>query len=166
MDYARPGKTYVNNQGINSKSLDGWADRPGGGLKADEESRVMRGIFNKPFEAYNGAGIFGSKKDIMNKIRAELGAGASHVSVDVKWGRGGHAVEVIKIENGRVFFRNPHGTVGVTDTGTIQGTLANRTEPNNGDLDGPLRRTEDKASAIQSMRLADFEDIVRRTYAD
>ena len=164
MNYARPGKTYVNNQGVQSKSLDGWADRPGGGLYPDEESRVMRGIFNKPYEAYNGAGIFGSKKDIMNKIRGELGAGASHVSVDIKWGGGGHAVEVTKIENGRVYFRNPHGPDDVSDSGTIQGTVANRTVKDNPDLDGPLRRTEDKARALQSMSLTDFEEAVRRTY--
>jgi hypothetical protein len=163
MNYARPGKTYVNNQGGGGSSPDGWADRPGSGLTSDEESRVMQGLYNKPFEAYNGDGIFGSKKDIMNKIRGELGRGVSHVNVDLKWGPGGHAVEVIKIQNTgsppspRVFFRNPHGSGGVGNTGTIQGTAANN-------ANGPLRRTEDGASAIQSMSLADFEKAVEDVY--
>jgi peptidoglycan hydrolase-like protein with peptidoglycan-binding domain len=166
MNYARPGKTYVNNQGGGGSSPDGWADRPGSGLTSDEESRVMQGLYNKPFEAYNGDGIFGSKKDIMNKIRGELGRGVSHVNVDLKWGPGGHAVEVIKIQNvgspptPRVFIRNPHGNAGVGPTGTIQGTVANNS---NG---GPLRRTEDNTKAIQSMSLADFEKAVENVYVD
>ena len=161
MDYARPGKTYVNNQGAGGSSVDGWADRPGGGLTSGEEERVMEGLHNKSFEVYDGEFNFrDDKKDIMNKIRGELGRGVSHVNVDLDWGSGGHAVEVVKVENGRVFFRNPHGTNGVGATGTIQGTSANNS---NG---GPLRRTEDGAKAIQSMTLADFEKAVRNTYVE
>jgi peptidoglycan hydrolase-like protein with peptidoglycan-binding domain len=160
MNYARPGKTYINNQGGGGSSLDGWADRRDGGLTSDEESRVMQGLYNKPFEAFDGYGIFGSKKDIMNKIRGELAMGVSHVNADLKWGPGGHAIEVTGIHNGRVFFRNPHGTAGVGATGTIQGTAGN------GSNGGPLRKTEDGAKAIQSMSLADFEEAVQNTYAD
>jgi hypothetical protein len=119
----------------------------------------MQGLYNKPFEAFNGYGIFGSKTDIMNKIRGELAMRVAHVNVDLKWGSGGHAVEVTRIHNGRVFFRNPHGSAGVGPTGTIQGTAANN-------ANGPLRRTEDGAKAIQSMSLADFEKAVRNTYVD
>ena len=160
MDYARPGKTYVNNQGGGGTSLDGWADRRDGGLTSDEESRVMGGLFNKPFESFDGYGIFGSKTDIMNKIRGELGRGVSHVNVDLEWGSGGHAVEVTGIRNGRVFFRNPHGTAGVGVTGTIQGTAGNNSNA------GPLRRTEDGAAAIQSMSLDDFKKAVQNTYVN
>jgi peptidoglycan hydrolase-like protein with peptidoglycan-binding domain len=160
MDYARPGKTYVNNQGGGGSSLDGWADRRGGGLTSDEESRVMEGLYNKPFEAFNGYGIFGSKTDVMNKIRGELAMGVSQVNVDLKWGSGGHAIAVTRIHNGRVFFRNPHGMAGVGATGTIQGTAGNNS---NG---GPLRRTEDSATAIQSMSLDDFKKAVQNTYVN
>jgi hypothetical protein len=82
------------------------------------------------------------------------------VNADLKWGPGGHAIEVTGIHNGRVFFRNPHGSAGVGATGTIQGTAGN------GSNGGPLRKTEDGAKAIQSMSLADFEEAVQNTYAD
>ncbi len=161
MNYARPGKTYINNQGTGGTSVDGWADRPGGGLTSNEEERVMEGLYNKSVDVYDGEWNFrDDKKDIVNKIRGELGRGVSHVNVDLDWGSGGHAVEVVKVENGRVFFRNPHGTNGVGATGTNQGTAANNTNS------GPLRRTEDSAKAIQSMTLADFEKAVRQTYVD
>jgi peptidoglycan hydrolase-like protein with peptidoglycan-binding domain len=160
MDYARPGKTYVNHQGGGRSSPDGWADRPDSGLFPDEESRVMRGLFNKPYEVFNGYGIFGSKTDVMNKIRGELGMGVAHVNVDLDWGNGGHAVEVTRIHNGRVYFRNPHGSNGVVPNGTVQGTARNNSN------DGPLRRTEDKDAAIQSMSLDDFKKALRHTYVD
>lgn len=158
MDYARPGKTYVNNQGGGRSIPDGWADRPDSGLTSGEESRVMGGIYNKSFESFDGYGIFGSKTDIMNKIRGELAMGVKHVNVDVKWGSGGHAIEVIGIQNGRVFFRNPHGSNGVGVTGTIQGTAGNNSNS------GPLRRTEDHDAAIQSMSLDDFKKAVENIY--
>jgi hypothetical protein len=156
MNYARPG--YLNNHGV-AGNPDGWADRLNSGLTSDEEKRVMQGLYNKKFEVYDGEWNFrDDKKDIVNKIRGELGRGVSHVNVDLDWGGGGHAVEVTKIENGRVFFRNPHGNAGVGATGTIQGTSANNTG------NGPLRKTEDGARAIQSMSLDDFEKAVRDTY--
>ena len=40
-----------------------------------KKSAYDQGLFNKPFEVYDGEGIFGSKKDIMNAIRGELGRG-------------------------------------------------------------------------------------------
>ena len=159
MDYARPGKTYVNNQGGGGTSVDGWADRPGGGLTSSEETRVMQGLYNKSFEAYDGEWNFrDDKKDIMDKIRGELSRGESQVNADLDWGSGGHAIEVTGVQNGRVFFRNPWGSAGVGATGTIQGTAANNTN------NGPLRRTEDGAKAIQSMSLPDFEKAVRDVY--
>ena len=123
------------------------------------EHLLGQGLYNKTFEVYDGEFNFRDDKvDIVNKIKGELGRGISHVNVDLDWGGGGHAVEVTKIENGRVFFRNPHGPAGVGATGTIQGSAANNTG------NGPLRRTEDGARAIQSMSLADFEKAVRDTY--
>lgn len=158
MNYARPGKTYVNQQ-TGGTSQDGWADRPGGGLTSDEEARVMKGLYNKPFGVYEGEWNWkNDKKDMMNKIRGELGRGVSHVQVDLNWGSGGHAVEVVKIHNGRVHFRNPQGPASTGATGNVQGTSANNTAA------GPLRRTEDGNSAIESMTLADFEKAVMSVY--
>ena len=160
MSYGRPGKTYLNVRSGPGSGEDKWADRSGSGLEADGQVRVMEALYNKPFEAFNGYGIFGSKTDIVKKIRGELAMGVTQVNVDLKWGSGQHAVEVTKIEGGRVFIRNPHGAAGVGATGTIQGTAGNDA---NG---GPLRRTEDGTTAIQSMSLDDFEKAVRYTYVD
>ena len=120
----------------------------------------MQGLYNKPFEVFTGSGLFGSKTEIVNKVRSELVRSKSPVNVDLKWGAGSHAIEVTRIHDGRVYIRNPHGPAGVGATGTNQGTAGN---DSNG---GPLRRTEDNATATQSMSLEDFEKSVLNTFVD
>ena len=159
MSYGRPGKTYINAR-TRGPGVDGWADKPNSGLQAHEQTRVMEGLYNKPFESFNGYGLIPSRSETVTKIRGELAKGVTHVNVDVKWGSGSHAIEVTKIANGRVYIRNPHGPAGVGATGTNQGTAGN--DSNN----GPLRTTEDGSKAIQSMSLADFEKAILYTYVD
>lgn len=178
MDYARPGKGYVNhNNGPDGtfgtpddgfvdpknptgpRNMDGWRDRPMSGLDSNEEKRVLKGMFNKHFDFYTGSFNFkDDKKDIMNKIRGVFGQGGSYIDADLGWGNGGHAVEVYKVANGRVYIRNPWGPGGVGATGNINGTAANNTGQ------GPLRRVENGSQGEESMTIADFEKAVRGVY--
>jgi hypothetical protein len=80
----------------------------------------------------------------MQVLQQELNAGRSAV-IGMQWGQEGHtahAVVVERIENGRVFFQNPHGNAY---HGQAVGTS----------LSPPPRRVE--RDNVQSMTLADFQ---------
>jgi hypothetical protein len=80
----------------------------------------------------------------MQVLRQELNAGRSAV-IGMQWGQEGHsahAVVVERIENGRVFFQNPHGN-------------AYHRQKVGSSLSPPPRRVEN--DNIQSMNLAEFQ---------
>lgn len=178
MDYARPGKGYVNhNNGPDGRfgtaddgfipnprnpaqrNMEGWNDRPGSGLNSDEERRLLKGLYNKDYNFYTGSLNFKSdKKDIVTKLRGELGAGRGPINADLDWGNGGHAVTVYKIDAGRVYIRNPWGGGNVGPTGSTNGTSGNNTPG------GPLRRVEDANKGEESMTIEDFQKAVRGAY--
>ncbi len=178
MDYGRPGANYQNwNAGAdgtrntaddgfpdptnpNLRSLDGFADRNGSGLTPDEEVRVLEGLHGREYEVYTGSRNFrDDQKDMTNRIQSELRKTGTPVQVNVRWGSGGsHAVEVTRVQNGRVYFRNPWGGGNVGATGTNNGTAANSTGA------GPTRRVEDGTTGEESMTMADFRKHILRVY--
>jgi hypothetical protein len=179
MAYARPGKTYQNwNAGAdgvrgnaddgfpdptnpNNRSIDGYPDRNGSGLIPSELERVLTGIHGKKFEAYEKSYNFqDDSKDRMEKIEDQLKKGNKPTHVDISWGtNGAHALEVEKIENGRVYFRNPWGGGNIGATGTTNGTNTNNTGA------GPTRQVENGNRGLESMTEADFQKYVLRVYA-
>ena len=180
MNYGKPGGGYQNwnagADGVRGTTDDGFADATNptarsldgfppnsSGLVAKEEERVLSALHNKKMEAYEGSMNFrDDKKDILEKTQDQLKAGKGPVQTDVTWGTAGHAVEVTKIENGRVYYRNPWGGnipgvnagVGPTDPA---GPTPTRVPP---------RRIEDGANGIESMSQEDYLKIVRRTYIE
>jgi hypothetical protein len=141
----------------------------GGGLNLAEVSRLQRSVFGEPYrtvttvgrEVTRDAGLgdrlwrnFRNNLDRltfrhdpdspMAVLRQELGAGRDAV-IGMRWGEASHsahAVVVERIENGRVFFQNPHGN-------TYHG------KPPGSSLSPPPRRVEQ--GNLQSMSLADFQ---------
>jgi len=179
MAYARPGKTYQNwNAGPDgvrgnaddgfpdptnpaNRSIDGYPDRNGSGLVPDELNRVLTGIHGKKFEAYEKSYNFqDDSKDRMEKLQDQLKSGNKPTHIDISWGTGGaHALEVEKIEGGRVYFRNPWGGGNIGATGTTNGSAANNTGS------GPTRKVEDGNRGMESMTEADFQKYMLRVYA-
>jgi hypothetical protein len=141
----------------------------GDGLNLAEVSRLQEGVFGEPFRTITVAGRqvtrdagLGDRlwRNFRNNIdratfrhdpnspmvmlRQELAAGRDAV-IGMRWGQEGHsahAVVVERIENGRVFFQNPHGN-------------AYHGQAVGSSLSPPPRRVE--AGNLQSMTLADFQ---------
>ena len=122
-----------------------------GGLTDVEEAAVLRALNGKNFSVHSG--------NLIDRVQADLKAGHVPVMVNLRWGgrRTGHAIQVEKIENGRVYFRNPWG-------GNIPGVQ--RGVGNTGDIPGPggpIRRVEDGPNGIESMSVENFEGIAIST---
>ena len=84
---------------------------------------------------------------LLDRTKKEIDGGHGPVFTGVKWGGGVHAIEVTKIENGRVYYRNPWGPNGVGPTDPPGETGASRTPP---------RRVEDGANGVESMTVEDY----------
>lgn len=141
----------------NSRSLDGVPPN-GSGLDYDQQVKVLSALTNKKYEHYDGSWNFRDDKvDILEKSKDQLKAGNGPVYTRVEWAGGGHAIEVTKIENGRVYFRNPWGgnipgvSTGVGPTDPV-GPTPNRNPP---------RRVEDGPNGIESMTIDDYKKHVR-----
>jgi peptidoglycan hydrolase-like protein with peptidoglycan-binding domain len=141
----------------------------GGGLNLAEVSRLQEGVFGEPYRTVTSVGRqvtrdagttdrlwrnFRNNVDRLTfrhdpnspmvMLRQELAAGRDAV-IGMRWGQEGHsahAVVVERIENGRVFFQNPHGN-------------AYHRQAIGSSLSPPPRRVE--AGNIQSMTLEDFQ---------
>ena len=155
MNYARPGSGYQNwnKTGFPTSSggtVDNGFPPNGNGLVAADNMRIMQGLYGKQMVNHT------DKAKLQAQIQNEINKGNVPIFTGVNWGAGqAHAIEVLKIENGRVYFRNPHGPGAVSSNGTMMGTAANNTNA------GPLRRTEDSANGVQSMTINDFNNAVR-----
>lgn len=141
----------------------------GGGLNLAEVSRLQESVFGEPFRTITVAGrqvtrdadttdrLWRNVRNGLDRLtfrhdpnspmvmlRQELAAGRDAV-IGMRWGQEGHsahAVVVERIENGRVFFQNPHGNA-------YHGKAVGSS------LSPPPRRVE--AGNLQSMTLADFQ---------
>jgi hypothetical protein len=132
MQYARGGK-----EGDYSNVAD--MDE---GLNASEQERALEALFSKGYDNYDGTwyNFTPGNKDVLNKLKERS---PEDTYVRMHWGEdkeGGHAVVVDRVENGRVYFRNPHGPGGT------QGDV----------LEDPPRVVEDPSTGMQSMSEEDF----------
>jgi hypothetical protein len=128
-------------------------------MSPDKQVKVMNALTGKNHEYYEGSWNFkDDAKDMQSKTEEQLKAGKKPVYTIVQWGDGTHAVEVTKIENGRVYWRNPWGGnipgvdngVGATDDPTKP--IPARTPP---------RKIEDGPNGIESMSIEDYQKNVR-----
>ncbi|MDY7228555.1 hypothetical protein [Hyalangium rubrum] len=113
------------------------------GLNASEQERTLEALFNRDFDNYTGGGA----DDILAKLKDRS---PTDSYIRMHWGEdksGGHAVVVDRVENGRVYIRNPHGPGGT------QGDT----------LENPPRVVEDPATGLQSMSEADFKEWIKST---
>jgi hypothetical protein len=97
---------------------------------------------------------------MLTETAKALSDGKAPVLADLRWSKNsGHAVEVMKIANGKVYFRNPWGghipgvSNGVGPTGSKPGS-------------GPSRNVEDGPNGLESMPLDDYLKLVTSIYVE
>jgi len=151
MEYSNGGHAYSNvtDKSTGNDKILGIFDnkKEYQGLYKDQEERGMEALFGRDVNVYSGHLNFtDDKQDIVNALSSRNNQRAL---MDLSWGTGGHAVVFEKIENGRVYFRNPWGPTGDAN-GTNYGS--------------PPRRLEDNANRIESMSIEDFKKHVRQVY--
>lgn len=158
------GRLNYDVAGDTSRGLGG-----GGGLNSAEVTRLQTSVFGESYRTVTTVGrqvtrdaglgdrLWNSVRNTFDRLtfrldpgspmellRQELAAGRS-MAIGMRWGEvghAGHAVVVERIENGRVFFQNPHGN-------------AYHGQAVGSSLSPPPRRVE--AGNIQSMALVDFQ---------
>jgi hypothetical protein len=152
MNYGRPDGNYRNNSqnGITDGTVPGGVRHDGytsgsAGLPPYGQQKVMEGLFGKRFD-HRIRNSNDDGKDFMKQIQDDLNNGKRPISASVAWGTGGHAVEIEKIENGRVYFRNPWGQ-GVGPNGPSQ-------------KNGPPRNVENSNTGEESMTIEEFQKII------
>ena len=139
MDYANGDENYSNVDDASTKER--WwilPDVDHGGLYPDQEERGLEALFGQDYKRVKGGGL-----EYLESVTP------GQTLVDFKWGDGGHAVVVERVEDGRVYFRNPWGPT--TDaTGTT--------------YSDPDRRMEDPANRVESMTVEEFNKKMRTVY--
>jgi hypothetical protein len=143
MEYSNGNLDYSNLTDKNTGKKPGFLwfkkDVSHSGLYADQQERGIEALFGRNFNVVSGnAGI----SELQQRSGQEL-------LINMKWGDGAHAVTFEKIENGRVYFRNPWGP-----TGAPEGTT----------YDNPPRRLEDGATRLESMSMEDFQKVFHRVF--
>lgn len=150
MEYANGSDSYSNptDQSTRDKKILGVFDqhKTYTGLFSDEEERGLEGLFGKNVDVDKGSFLFHDKQEIVDQLGKRNN---QPTLVDLTWGNGGHAVVVEKVENGRVYLRNPWGP-----TSDAKGTT----------YSDPPRRLEDGATRLESMSVEDFKKYVRDAY--
>jgi hypothetical protein len=123
-------------------------------------ARTLRGLYNRPYESHGlesrerpyGPEEAGPIQEAtQRRIQEDLNNGNGPVMTAVYWGDGGHMVAVERIENGRVYFRNPWGSTE-NQTGPYYDGQE-RTDP-------PARRVEDAQGGLESMSEREFQQII------
>ncbi|HEY9856079.1 MAG TPA: hypothetical protein V6D05_10100 [Stenomitos sp.] len=125
-----------------------------GGLSNGDTAKVLSGVFNEDWKAIGDVPVIGSvpftsvgSGRLFNQLESYVKKGQQvPIAMDWKsegeWKPAGHEVLVTKIEDGRVYFRNPWGNYADPGTETDG-------------KDGPVRRIED-SNGIESMPIDDF----------
>ncbi|MFT3711173.1 MAG: hypothetical protein QM817_26385 [Archangium sp.] len=116
------------------------------GLWDSEEERGLEALFGHQFTNYTGEKDR-SGSEMLDKLR---GRSPGQTLTNFAWGTGQHAVVVTKLENGRVYFRNPWGPTN-EKVGTTKSD--------------PARQIED-ANGLESMTEAEFIDKARNVFID
>lgn len=112
------------------------------GLNAGEQEKALQALFSRDFDNEDGSiwNFTPGEEEVLNLLKERS---PEDTYIRMKWGEGkegGHAVVVDRVENGRVYFRNPHGPGG---------TQGDR-------LEDPPRVVEDPNTGLQSMSEEDF----------
>ena len=159
MDFANGTMNY-------DVARDDSGDGDDGGLTSAESARLSSGVFGQPHRAVTGGATYAPRDaSLMARTWATLKSGFEFVTfqhdasrpmatlqarsgtptqIGMRWGQEGHsahAVVVNRIEDGRVYFQNPHGN-------------AYHGQAPGSSLSPPPRRVE--TGNIQSMTVADF----------
>ncbi len=127
-------KSYSTTDDLSRGKVFGLFEKTNGGLYADEQVRGLEALFGRDFTH--------KTKDLI-PLLTERSPTDTYVRMD--WGedkKGGHAVVVTRVEDGRVYFRNPWGP-----TGDRVGT----------NYENPPRRLENPATREESMTVEEFK---------
>lgn len=123
---------------------------PYGGLYADQEQRALEALFGQKLELYQHDAIDPRTTPPEKILEALKQRSGQQTQVAVQWGSlGPHAVVAEKVENDRVYFRNPWGP-SVDPAGTSYTT--------------PPRRMEDPSVGLESMSVEDFKNLVAHVF--
>lgn len=124
----------------------------GSGLWEFEISRALEGIFNQAWKFDFGGGRLSApnRARVSRNVMTYLQQGLP-VVMTLKWGSAAHAVLGLRVENGRVIFRNPQYRGSYPIGGVSDGSSL--TQPN--------RRIHNLARAEESMSLADLQQDLR-----
>ena len=156
------------------------ANQAPSGLWDNKTGHVMSAIYNRRFEFYpppaagqsGGQGIdnFTSdpatrttmRNELYNRVQNEINSGQGPVPVHIIWGNPGtthglHELNVERIENGRVYFRNPWGS---RDPGSGQLNAVPNYSDGQNIAGPPPRRVEDSQSGMESMTEAQFRTLI------
>jgi len=141
------------------------------GLWDNQTARVMGGLYNRSYQYFPpGAGSTGInnatnnpaqqtalRQQLFGQVQNEIQTHNGPVAVHVNWGGSSaagaqplHELLVERIENGRVYFRNPWGSR------EAQGA----TYRDGQSLNNPARRVEDSQSGLESMPASQFQGII------
>lgn len=156
MEYGNGFLDYSNEK--DKHGVAGAAFLPGG-LSNGQTSKVLSGVFNEkwraidavpvigqvPFSSLGSGRLFETLEGYVKKGQ-QVPIGMDWRAVG-EWKPSGHEVLVTKIENGRVYFRNPWGNYDATGTVTDG-------------KDGPVRRIED-GNGLESMTIDEFRRRLR-----
>jgi hypothetical protein len=120
------------------------------GLSRYEQRRGLEGLFGRDFHLWGPGGYV--HRDLIDVLKDGM---PTPTLADLYWkdsaGKdSSHAVVVTRVENDRVYFRNPQGEV--TDV------------PEGYNYPDPPRRLEDAKNDVESMSFADFHNFVRNVY--
>ncbi|MGA9523309.1 MAG: hypothetical protein WBV82_17710 [Myxococcaceae bacterium] len=134
MEYANGGESYsTTDDQSRGKKL--WLfDYSHEGLNADAQERGLEALFGRDYKQHNGEviGLVTERSPEDTYVRMSWGEGKE----------GGHAVVATRVEDGRVYFRNPWGP-----TGDKAGTT----------YEDPPRRLENPSIREESMTVEEFE---------
>jgi len=147
MDYANGSENYSNVTDKSTLKILGIKVSDHSGLSKGPQEKGLQALFGRNFKVYTGSWNFkDDAQDILNKLKERS---PTDTFIGMKWGKdkkGGHAVVCTRVENGRVYFRNPWGPTS---------------DPVGTTYSDPPRRLENGATREESMSEADFKKWIK-----
>ncbi|MEE8585452.1 MAG: tyrosinase family protein [Acidobacteriota bacterium] len=127
------------------------------GLTSSQFDRVLEGIFSEGFFTSAVGASAATRDAFLNDfvtLRQPMALALYWVAAPGQPGQGGHAVLVVRRENGRVYFKNPQYTGSSPTSGITQG--GNSTTAGGTVHNFPPRRFDDPSAALESMTESDL----------
>ena len=116
-----------------------------GGLTLAQGQRLLAGLFGVTFTVRSGAGAA-----VRDRLAQDLPLMQQPIMIYMSWGappnQGGHAVLAMRIDGGRLFFKNPQYAGSAPPSYAIKG----------GNNVNPPRRYEDPQQSLESMTMSDL----------